>query len=68
MTKKIKMKSLSGAKKRFRQTKSGLIKVRSAGRNHILAKIKTAVKRVRRAGKILAKSDQVKVETMIRGG
>ena len=63
-----KMKSISGAKKRFRRTKSGLVKVKSAHRNHILAKIKTAVKRVRRGGKILVKSNQKQVDKMIVGG
>ncbi len=65
---KIKMKSLSGAKKRFRRTKSGLVKVRSAHRNHILGKIKTAVKRIRRGGKILVKADQKRVDNMLVGG
>lgn len=63
-----KMKSVSSAKKRFRRTKSGLIKVKSAHRNHILSKIKTAVKRVRRGGKILVKSNQKQVDNMIVGG
>ena len=39
-----KLKTKSGAKKRFKATGSGL-KMRSAGRNHILSKHKTKKKR-----------------------
>ena len=50
-----KLKNHSGAKKRFKTTGSGL-KMRSAGRNHILSKHKTKKKRHARGTTHLAVS------------
>ncbi len=60
-----KMKSNSGAKKRFKKTGSGKIKRRKAGKQHILTK-KTN-KRKRNLGKstLVDKADEKDVKQMI---
>ena len=60
-----KMKSHSGAKKRFKTTSKGKVKARHAMRSHILGK-KNA-KRLRRldAPKRMAKADESKIKTLL---
>jgi len=60
-----KMKSNSGAKKRFRATASGKIKFRRAFRNHILTKKSTKRKRHLRKRPILNASDEVLVKRLL---
>ena len=61
-----KMKSHSGAKKRFRKTGSGKLRARHAMTSHILEK-KNA-KRKRRLGRPveIAKADEVRVRKLLR--
>jgi large subunit ribosomal protein L35 len=63
-----KMKSHSGAKKRFRRTGSGKLRARHAMTSHILEK-KNA-KRKRRLGRPVevAKADEQRVGKLLRGG
>lgn len=60
-----KMKSNSGAKKRFKKTGSGKIKRKKAGKRHILTKKRS--KRKRKLGKstLVDKTDKKSVEQMI---
>jgi large subunit ribosomal protein L35 len=60
-----KMKTHSGAKKRFRQTANGKLRARHAMRSHILGK-KNA-KRLRRLGrpKLVAPSDATRVRRLL---
>ena len=61
-----KMKSHSGAKKRFKVTPRGKVKARHAMRSHILGK-KNAKRKRRLAGpKQLADSDVPKVKALLR--
>lgn len=53
-----KMKSHSGAKKRFRVTASGKVKIRSMNRNHILTKKTSKRKRDLRQNAYLASEKQ----------
>lgn len=53
-----KMKSHSGAKKRFRVTKNGNVKIRRQNRNHILTKKATKRKRDLRQSEYLASNKQ----------
>ena len=62
-----KMKQHSGAKKRFRRTATGKIKVRRSNRNHILAKKDTGMKRKHRKMGLLCKANQKQVDQMIGG-
>lgn len=62
-----KMKTHSGAKKRFRRTGTGKIKVRHANRSHILAKQKSSKKLHRRSDMVLCKSNTKQVNQMIGG-
>ena len=59
-----KMKTLSGAKKRFLKTKSGY-KHRQSHRNHILTKKSTKRKRHMRGMQALAKADVPLVRRML---
>jgi len=60
-----KMKSHSGAKKRFRKTGSGKLKARHGMTSHILEK--KSANRKRRLGRplVVAKSDEARVKGMI---
>ncbi len=60
-----KMKSNSGAKKRFRKTSSGKIKRKKAGKSHILTKKRS--KRKRKLGKttMVDKTQEKDVEQML---
>ncbi len=60
-----KMKSHRGAKKRFRRTGTGKIKVRCANRSHILTKNTSKQKRQRRRYCILKACDVKSVKRMI---
>ena len=62
-----KMKSHSGAKKRFRKTGSGKLKARHGMTSHILEK--KSAKRKRRLGRPIqvAKADEQRVKGMLNG-
>ncbi len=60
-----KMKSHSGAKKRFKKTKRGKYKRGSAYRSHILTKKSTKRKRGYRAPTYVDKTNQKAVEKML---
>ena len=62
-----KMKSHSGAKKRFRKTGSGKLKARHGMTSHILEK--KSAKRKRKLGRpvVIAKADEARVKGMLRG-
>jgi large subunit ribosomal protein L35 len=60
-----KMKTKSGAKKRFSRTASGKIKRASAYRSHILTSKTTKRKRKLRKGHLIAAADQKAVERML---
>ena len=61
-----KMKTRSGAKKRFSKTASGKIKRATAYRSHILTSKTTKRKRKLRKGHMVSKSDQRAVEIMLQ--
>lgn len=62
-----KMKSNSGAKKRFRVSKSGRVKIAHQGKNHILTKKSTKRKMNLRQGAYMASKVQEKtLRTMIQ--
>jgi len=65
---KIKMKSNSGAKKRFRFTATGKVKHKRAFRSHILTKKSTKRKRHLRGSGIISASDTAKVVRMLPYG
>jgi len=60
-----KMKTHSGARKRFKKKKNGQIKRGKAFRSHILTKMKSNTKRKNRKGTIVSPSDKNKVKEMI---
>ncbi len=60
-----KMKSHSGAKKRFRLTASGKLKRAKQNRNHILNKKSTKRKRHLRQGDYVDKSQEKTIKNMI---
>ena len=62
-----KMKTHSGAKKRFRKTARGKLRARHAMTSHILEK--KSPKRKRRLGRPveIAKADRARVEELLRG-
>jgi len=62
-----KMRSHSGAKKRFRLSASGKVKIRKMHRNHILNKKTTKRKRDLRQGGYLASEKQAKAMRYIIG-
>jgi len=61
-----KMKTRSGAKKRFSKTASGKIKRAAAYRSHILTSKTTKRKRKLRKGHMVSKADQRAVEIMLQ--
>ena len=61
-----KQKSHSGAGKRFRVTKNGLIKRSKQGKNHILTKKDTKRKRGLRAGGYVSETQAKTIRTMIQ--
>jgi large subunit ribosomal protein L35 len=61
-----KMKTRSGAKKRFRTTASGKVKRSSAFRSHILTSKSTKRKRKLRKGPLVSRADQKAVRIMIQ--
>ena len=61
-----KMKSDSGAKKRFKRTASGKYKRHKAFRSHILSTKSSKRKRHLRKATLVFKSEQKKIETMIQ--
>jgi large subunit ribosomal protein L35 len=63
-----KMKSNSGAKKRFRFSASGKVKCRRAYRNHILTKKSTKRKRHLRRGEVLSHPDELRVHALLPYG
>ena len=62
-----KMKSRSGAKKRFRFTASGKVKRATAYRSHILTSKSTKRKRHLRKGALVSKQEQKAVSMMLQG-
>ena len=62
-----KMKSHSGAKKRFRLTASGKLKRKKQNRNHILNKKTTKRKRDLRQGAYVDKTQESTIKKMISG-
>lgn len=60
-----KMKTHSGAKKRFKKTGSGKLKRRQANSNHILEKKPPKNKRQRRGDQMVAKADAKNVNKML---
>ena len=60
-----KMKSHSGAGKRFRVTKNGLVKRAKMGKNHILTKKDTKRKRGLRAGAYVDETFAATIRTML---
>jgi large subunit ribosomal protein L35 len=62
-----KMKTKSGAKKRFRLTASGKVKRSKAYRSHILTSKSTKRKRHLRKGTLVSKQEQKAVKMMLHG-
>jgi large subunit ribosomal protein L35 len=60
-----KMKSHSGAKKRFSRTGTGKIKFKRAKRNHILEKRSKRMKRQARSGGILRDEDARHIKRLL---
>lgn len=60
-----KMKTHSGAAKRFKKTGSGKLKRRQANSNHILEKKPPRNKRQRRGDMIVAKADEKNVKKQL---
>ncbi len=60
-----KMKSHSGASKRFRVTKSGKVKYRKMNRSHILTKKRTKRKRKLRKSSYLNDTDAKRIKTIL---
>ena len=63
-----KMKSVSGAKKRFRFTAKGKVKFKRAKHSHILTTKSTKVKREQRKIAILARSDEAQIRRLLPYG
>ena len=61
-----KLKTHSGAKKRFNLTMTGKVKRAHAFKSHILTKMSTKRKRQLRGSSLLHPSDVAKVERMLR--
>ncbi len=62
-----KMKTRSGAKKRFRLTASGKVKRAKAFRSHILTSKSRKRKRHLRKGTLVSKQEQKSVKRMLQG-
>ncbi|MDD4849591.1 MAG: 50S ribosomal protein L35 [Gemmiger sp.] len=65
---KMKLKTLSGAKKRFKMTASGKIKKNSANRRHILTKKTTKLTRGLRMPSYVDKTNEAVVKKMLPYG
>lgn len=65
MPKKVKLKTHSGAKKRFKITKNGKVKMNSSNRSHILTKKTTKRKRQLRKGGYADESNVAAVKAML---
>jgi len=63
-----KMKTHSGAKKRFKATKSGLVKRGCQNKNHILNKKPRKRKRVLRQGDYVNETQERTIRTLIQAG
>lgn len=63
-----KLKTNKGAAKRFKITKSGKIKKRSAGRGHILGKMSRKRKRQLRKSSYLSQADEKKIRRLMPYG
>jgi large subunit ribosomal protein L35 len=63
--KKYKIKTHSGAKKRFRMTKSGKVKRAHANRSHILNKMTTKRKRQLRKGGYVDPTKEAAIKRMM---
>jgi large subunit ribosomal protein L35 len=62
---KNKIKTHSGAKKRFKLTKSGRVKYQQVNRRHRLTQKDTKRKRINRQGDYLTKADEVAVKLLL---
>ena len=60
-----KMKSHSGARKRFKKTSKGKVKRRKAGKSHILTKKTTKRKRKLRKATTVDSSDEKRIKRML---
>ena len=60
-----KVKTHSGAAKRFKKLKSGLIKMTRAGRRHLLTKKSSARKRSLRRATYVNKTNQSAIDAML---
>ncbi|MDP8266900.1 MAG: 50S ribosomal protein L35 [Candidatus Aceula meridiana] len=60
-----KLKTNRSAAKRFKRTKTGKLKKRSAGRGHILGKMSRKRKRNLRKGSYVSSADQKKIEKIL---
>ena len=65
---KMKLKTLSGAKKRFKMTASGKIKRNATKRRHILTKTTTKLTRGLRMPKYVDKTNEAAVKKMMPYG
>jgi len=63
-----KMKSHSGAKKRFKKTATGKLRGRRAYSSHILEKKSPKRKRAMERPVVIAKADQPRVRRLLAGG
>ena len=63
-----KMKTHSGAKKRFRKTATGKLRGRRAYSSHILEKKSPARKRRFKRPSVISKADRKRVEQLLAGG
>ena len=63
-----KMKSHSGAKKRFRFTSTGKVKSKHSHKNHILTKKKSSRIRKLKGTHVVSKPDQIRIHTMLPNG
>jgi large subunit ribosomal protein L35 len=62
-----KMKSHSGAQKRFKKTAKGKVKRQKAFRNHILTKKSPKTKRQLRKDTTVSKADEKRIKRMLGG-
>ena len=60
-----KQKNHSGAKKRFRRTKNGILSRRPAGQSHLMEGKSPARKRRHRRWAALSKGDQARIEKIL---
>ena len=63
-----KMKTHSGAKKRFRKTATGKLRGRRANSSHILEKKSAARKRRFERPSVISRADRKRVKTLLAGG